>query len=407
MPPKKRSKQQTGGSGKKAKAEAEEHTQQQHSDSKAKGTRETADALADKNYSADMKMASSARPMVALITGITGQDGSYLAELLLAKGYEVHGIIRRASDLNTKRIDHLYQDRHTAGAKLFLHYGDLSDTSALVCIFRKVRPTEVYNLAAMSHVKVSFDCPEYTGNVDGVGVLRLLEAIRICGLESAVRFYQASTSELYGKVQETPQRETTPFYPRSPYAVAKQYAYWIVVNYREAYNMFACNGILFNHESPRRGPTFVTRKVTLAAARIKLGLQTCLYLGNLDAKRDWGHARDYVQAMWMMLQADTPDDYVVGTGVTQTVRLLVERSFYHVGKSVTWQGEGVNEVGVDEKGAVVVRIDPAYFRPTEVDLLHSDPRKINTKLGWSTQITFDQLVQEMIQSDLIEVSKEA
>jgi GDPmannose 4,6-dehydratase len=341
-----------------------------------------------------------ARPKVALITGITGQDGSYLAELLLDKGYEVHGIIRRSSSFNTGRIDHLYIDKHVKNAKLFLHYGDLSDSTNLIHIFRKVRPSEVYNLAAQSHVKVSFELAEYTGNIDGLGTLRLLSAIRTCGLTNSTRFYQASTSELFGLVQETPQRETTPFYPRSPYAVAKQYAYWIVVNYREAYNMFACNGILFNHESPRRGPTFVTRKITMAVAKISKGLQQCLYLGNMDSKRDWGHARDYVKAMWMMLQADTPDDFVVSTCETHTVREFVEKAFIAAGKTIRWEGEGVDEVGIDEKGATVVRVDPAYFRPTEVDLLLGDSTKIRTTLGWSTEYGFESLVECMVAADL-------
>jgi GDPmannose 4,6-dehydratase len=361
---------------------------------------ETIDALADQEYKVDMTAPSFARPKVALITGITGQDGSYLAEFLLGKGYEVHGIIRRSSSFNTQRIDHLYRDRHESGQKLFLHYGDLSDSTNLTYVFRKVRPSEVYNLAAMSHVKVSFDMAEYTGNVDGLGTLRLLDAIRTSGLQDSVRFYQASTSELYGKVRETPQSETTPFYPRSPYAVAKQYAYWIVVNYREAYNMFACNGILFNHESPRRGPTFVTRKTTMAVARIKQGLQQCLYLGNIDAKRDWGHAKDYVKAMWMMLQSDSPDDYVVSTGETHTVREMVERAFHHVGKTIRWEGKGVDEVGIDELGVIVVRIDPSYYRPTEVDLLLGDPSKIKRTLGWQMDVKFDDLVKEMVEHDM-------
>lgn len=353
----------------------------------------------DSPYS-DLTTAIQARTKVALITGITGQDGSYLAELLLEKGYEVHGIIRRSSSFNTGRIDHLYKDKHLANVKLFLHYGDLSDSTNLIHILRKVRPAELYNLAAQSHVKVSFECAEYTANVDGLGTLRLLDAIRTSGLAASTRFYQASTSELYGKVRETPQSETTPFYPRSPYAVAKQYAYWIVVNYREAYNIFACNGILFNHESPRRGPTFVTRKTTMAVAKIAKGLQDCLYLGNMDSKRDWGHARDYVKAMWMMLQADEPDDFVVSTGETHTVREFVTKSFVAAGKTIRWEGKGVDEVGIDEKGVVRVRVDPSYFRPTEVDLLLGDPTKIKNALGWSRDCSFDALVTDMVTADL-------
>lgn len=347
----------------------------------------------------------AARSNVALITGITGQDGSYLAEFLLAKGYEVHGIIRRSSSFNTGRIDHLYVDKHVNNVRFFLHYGDLSDSTNLIHIMRQVRPSEVYNLAAQSHVKVSFECAEYTANIDGLGTLRLLDAIRTSGLTKTCRFYQASTSELYGKVQETPQSETTPFYPRSPYAVAKQYAYWIVVNYREAYNMFACNGILFNHESPRRGPTFVTRKTTRAVANIKLGRQECLYLGNMDSKRDWGHARDYVKAMWMMLQSDTPSDYVVATGVTTTVRDFVTHAFSCVDKAITWSGTGVDEIGTDQDGKVVVRVDPAYFRPTEVDLLLGNPAKIKKDLGWTTEISLHQLIEEMVASDLESCAK--
>jgi len=336
---------------------------------------------------------------VALITGITGQDGSYLAELLLSKGYIVHGLIRRASSFNTGRVEHLYIDRHAKDPRFFLHHGDLNDSTNLVSIIGKVRPSEVYNLAAQSHVQVSFEMAEYTGNVDGLGTLRLLDAIRTCGLADTVKFYQASTSELYGKVRETPQKETTPFYPRSPYAVAKQYAYWIVVNYREAYNMFAVNGILFNHESPRRGPTFVTRKTTRAVARIKSGLQECLYLGNIDAQRDWGHAKDYVEAMWMMLQADKPEDYVVATNETHSVRKFVEHSFRVVGMTIKWQGSGLDEVAVDQDGKVVVRIDPRYFRPTEVDLLLGDSTKIRNELGWKPNTSFEQLVKEMVEAD--------
>lgn len=341
-----------------------------------------------------------ARHKVALITGITGQDGSYLAEFLLAKGYEVHGIIRRSSSFNTGRIEHLYLDTHSGRPRLKLHYGDLTDSTNLIDILRSTQPDEVYNLAAQSHVKVSFEMSEYTGNVDGLGTLRLLDAIRTAGLVKKTRFYQASTSELYGKVQEIPQSEKTPFYPRSPYAVAKQFAYWIVVNYREAYGMFASNGILFNHESPRRGPTFVTRKITMAVARIHKGLQKCLYLGNLDSKRDWGHAKDYVVAMWMMMQSEAPDDYVVATGETHTVRSFVERAFSYVGINIIWKGEGVNETGEDEKGRVLVRVDPAYFRPTEVDLLLGDPTKIKTQLKWETKISVDELCKEMVEADL-------
>eukprot|EP00594_Rhizosolenia_setigera_P010148 CAMPEP_0178964536 /NCGR_PEP_ID=MMETSP0789-20121207/15733_1 /TAXON_ID=3005 /ORGANISM="Rhizosolenia setigera, Strain CCMP 1694" /LENGTH=343 /DNA_ID=CAMNT_0020649325 /DNA_START=72 /DNA_END=1099 /DNA_ORIENTATION=+ len=337
---------------------------------------------------------------VALITGITGQDGSYLAELLLEKGYEVHGIVRRSSSFNTGRINHLYEDRHGAGVKLFLHYGDLCDATNLITIISKVRPTEIYNLAAMSHVKVSFDMPEYTADADGTGVLRMLDAIRSAGLEKTCRFYQASTSELYGKVREVPQSETTPFYPRSPYAVAKQYAYWIVVNYREAYGMHLTNGILFNHESPRRGRTFVTRKITAAVARISLDQQKTLYLGNIDSKRDWGHARDYVEGMWRMLQHDEADDYVLATGKTITVREFVEMSFKVVGIDIVWKGETgtVDEIGVDSKdeSRVLVKIDPKYFRPTEVDLLLGDPTKAKNKLGWEATTKVEDLCKEMV-----------
>jgi len=347
---------------------------------------------------------SESNGKVALITGITGQDGSYLTELLLEKGYTVHGIIRRASTFNTGRIDHIYKDRHEKGTKLFLHYGDLCDATNLITIISNVRPNEIYNLGAMSHVKVSFDMPEYTADADGVGVLRMLDAIRACGLEKEIKFYQASTSELYGKVREVPQSETTPFYPRSPYAVAKQYAFWILVNYREAYGMHLTNGILFNHESPRRGSTFVTRKVTTAVARISLGLEKTLYLGNIDAKRDWGHARDYVEGMWRMLQADEPDDYVLATGETHTVREFVEKSFSHVGTTIVWKGETgtVDEIGVDadDESRVLVKIDPAYFRPTEVELLLGDPTKAKNVLGWSAATSFDNLVKEMVEEDL-------
>jgi GDPmannose 4,6-dehydratase len=341
---------------------------------------------------------------VALVTGITGQDGSYLTELLLEKGYTVHGIIRRSSSFNTGRIDHIYRDRHDTGVKLFLHYGDLCDATNLITIIANVRPTEIYNLGAMSHVKVSFDMPEYTADCDGVGVLRMLDAIRACGLEKEVKFYQASTSELYGKVQEVPQSETTPFYPRSPYAVAKQYAYWILVNYREAYGMHLTNGILFNHESPRRGRTFVTRKITTAVARINEGLDKCLYLGNIDAKRDWGHARDYVEGMWRMLQQDESDDYVLATGETHTVREFVEKAFAVVGTTIKWSGPSgtVDEIGVDAENEdnVLVRIDPQYFRPTEVELLLGDPTKAKRKIGWESSTSFNQLVKEMVEEDV-------
>ncbi|KAL3782610.1 hypothetical protein ACHAWO_005243 [Cyclotella atomus] len=347
---------------------------------------------------------------VALITGITGQDGSYLAELLLEKGYTVHGIIRRSSSFNTGRIDHLYHDRHETGVKLFLHYGDLCDATNLISIISSVKPDEIYNLGAMSHVKVSFETPEYTVDCDGLGVLRMLDAIRACGLEKKCRFYQASTSELYGKVREVPQSETTPFYPRSPYAVAKQYAFWILVNYREAYGMHLTNGILFNHESPRRGATFVTRKITRAVARITEGLDKCLYLGNIDAKRDWGHARDYVEGMWMMLQHETPDDYVLATAETHTVREFVERAFAHAGTTIKWVGETgtVNEVGVDatDESRVLVRIDPSYFRPTEVEILLGDPAKAKRVLGWEAKLGFEGLVKDMMAADLAVVKGE-
>ncbi len=337
----------------------------------------------------------------ALITGITGQDGAYLSELLLEKGYEVHGIIRRASSFNTQRIDHLMHDRHEEGLPFFLHYGDLTDSSSLIRIIQEVQPTEIYNLGAQSHVKVSFDSPEYTAETDGIGTLRLLEAMRILGMGQLIRFYQASTSELYGLVQEVPQRETTPFYPRSPYAVAKLYAYWITVNYREAYKMHASNGILFNHESPRRGPTFVTRKITRAASRIHLGLQDKLYLGNIDALRDWGHAKDYVEGMWRILQQDTPDDYVLATGEYHTVREFVELTFAELGTEIAWKGKAEAEVGFDAaSGRELVSIDPRYYRPTEVEQLLGDPTKAKTKLGWQPKTTFRGLVSEMTQSDL-------
>ncbi|CAE7947828.1 GMDS, partial [Symbiodinium sp. KB8] len=335
--------------------------------------------------------------------GITGQDGSYLAELLLSKGYEVHGIIRRSSSFNTGRVEHLYRDRNLpALAGLFLHYGDLTDSSCLTSLLSSIKPDEVYNLGAQSHVKVSFEMPEYTAEVCGMGTLRLLNAIRAVGLEKTCRFYQASTSELFGKVTEVPQKETTPFYPRSPYAVAKQYAYWMIVNYREAYDMFAVNGILFNHESPRRGPTFVTRKITRAVARISRGKQDCLFLGNLDAKRDWGHARDYVEGMWRMLQADKPQDFVLATGETTTVRSFVEKAFAVVGIELVWSGEGVEEKGADkaDPSRILVKVDAAYFRPTEVDLLIGDPAKAAAELGWTASTTLDQLCEEMVKSDL-------
>lgn len=338
---------------------------------------------------------------VALITGVTGQDGAYLAELLLAKGYTVHGLKRRSSSFNTERVEHLYRDIHESDVRFRLHYGDLTDATNLIRIVQEVQPDEIYNLAAQSHVQVSFETPEYTANADGLGTLRLLEAIRILGLDQTTRFYQASTSELYGKAPETPQRETTPFYPRSPYAAAKLYAYWITVNYREAYGLHASNGILFNHEGPTRGETFVTRKITRAVAAIQAGRQERLYLGNLDAKRDWGHARDYVEGMWRILQQDTPDDYVLATGEMHSVREFVERAFAVVGRSIVWRGEGVEEVGVDEaSGQVLVAIDPRYFRPTEVDLLLGDPAKARAKLGWRHTTSFPALVEEMVLSDV-------
>ena len=337
---------------------------------------------------------------VALITGITGQDGAYLAEFLLKKGYVVHGIKRRASLFNTDRIDHLYQDPHVENRHLVLHHGDLTDSTNLIRIIQQVQPDEIYNLAAMSHVAVSFETPEYTANADGIGTLRILEAIRLLGMEKKTRFYQASTSELYGLVQETPQKETTPFYPRSPYAVAKIYGYWITVNYREAYGIYACNGILFNHESPLRGETFVTRKITRALARIKLGLQSCLHLGNLDALRDWGHARDYVEMQWLMLQQDHPEDFVIATGVQYSVRQFVDAAAEELGISITWSGTGVEETGTDQHGKVIVRVDPRYFRPTEVETLLGDPTKAKQKLGWVPRTTFKELVTEMVREDL-------
>ncbi len=355
---------------------------------------------------------------VALITGITGQDGSYLAEFLLEKGYIVHGIKRRASSFNTQRVDHIYQDPHIEHANFKLHYGDLSDTSNLIRIVQETQPDEIYNLGAQSHVAVSFESPEYTADVDGIGTLRLLEAIRILGLEKKTRFYQASTSELYGLVQETPQKETTPFYPRSPYAVAKMYAYWIVVNYREAYGMYACNGILFNHESPRRGETFVTRKITRGLANIAQGLEQCLYMGNLDALRDWGHAKDYVRMQWMMLQQDEADDFVIATGVQYSVRQFITWSAEHLGVTLKFAGEGVNETATVaaiagdkapglKVGDVIVKIDPRYFRPTEVETLLGDPSKAKAKLGWRPEITVQQMCAEMVAADLEEAKKHA
>jgi GDPmannose 4,6-dehydratase len=353
----------------------------------------------------------------ALITGITGQDGAYLAELLLKKGYEVHGIKRRSSLFNTQRIDHFYEDPHIPDRHLVLHYGDLTDSTNLIRIIQEVQPDEIYNLAAMSHVHVSFETPEYTANADGVGALRILEAIRLLGLTKKTKFYQASTSELYGLVQAVPQSETTPFYPRSPYAVAKLYAYWITVNYREAYGMYACNGILFNHESPLRGETFVTRKITRAVARISMGLQETLYLGNLDAQRDWGHAKDYVEGMWRMLQQDTPEDFVLATGITTYIRDFVRMAFGEVGVELSFTGEGVNEVGVISKitnnqdhgmklGQVVVKVDPRYYRPTEVDLLIGDATKAKTKLNWVPTYTLAEMIKEMVAADIIVFKKE-
>jgi len=345
---------------------------------------------------------------VALITGVTGQDGAYLAEYLLSLGYVVHGIKRRSSSFNTARVDHLYQDPHVGNVPFLMHYGDMTDSTNLIRLVQQIRPTEIYNLAAQSHVAVSFESPEYTANADAIGVLRLLEAIRILGMEKETRFYQASTSELYGLVQEIPQKETTPFYPRSPYGVAKLYGYWITVNYREAYGMFASNGILFNHESPIRGETFVTRKITRGVARIEVGLEQTLYLGNLEAKRDWGHARDYVEGMHRILQADKPDDFVLATGEMRSVREMVELSFAHVGRRIAWRGKGVEETGVDEtSGKTVVKIDPTYFRPTEVDLLVGDASKAREVLGWTPKRSFAQLVEEMMASDLAEAKRDA
>jgi GDPmannose 4,6-dehydratase len=344
---------------------------------------------------------------VALITGITGQDGAYLAELLLRKGYVVHGIKRRCSSFNTGRIDHLYQDPHEPDPRLVLHYGDMTDATNLIRIVQEVRPDEIYNLAAQSHVQVSFDTPEYTANADALGTLRLLEAIRILGLEQRTRFYQAATSELYGLVQEVPQRESTPFHPRSPYAAAKLYAYWITVNYREAYGMHASNGILFNHESPIRGETFVTRKITRGVAAIHLGLQKCLYLGNLDARRDWGHARDYTEGMWRIVQQDAPDDYVLATGEAHSVRSFVEKAFSQTGRQIEWHGSGAEEIGrCADSGAVRVRVDPRYFRPTEVDFLVGDSTRARQRLGWQCSVSLDELVHEMVVADLATVERE-
>jgi GDPmannose 4,6-dehydratase len=359
-----------------------------------------------------------ARPKVALITGVTGQDGSYLAELLLEKGYIVHGIKRRSSQFNTQRVDHIYQDPHIDDARFHLHYGDLSDTSNLIRIVQETQPDEIYNLGAQSHVAVSFESPEYTSDVDGLGTLRLLEAIRILGLEKKTRFYQASTSELYGLVQEIPQKETTPFYPRSPYAVAKLYAYWIVVNYREAYGMYACNGILFNHESPRRGETFVTRKVTRGLANIGQGLESCLYMGNMDSLRDWGHAKDYVRMQWMMLQQDQPEDFVIATGVQYSVRQFIDMAARELGVTLRFEGEGVNEQAVVQSvegdkapalqpGQVVVKVDPRYFRPTEVETLLGDPAKAKATLGWVPRIALQDMVAEMVSSDLADAQRHA
>lgn len=343
----------------------------------------------------------SGKNKVALITGVTGQDGSYLSEFLLNKGYEVHGIKRRSSSFNTKRVDHLYHDPHYKGLPFYLHYGDMSDATNLIRIIQEIQPDEIYNLAAQSHVQVSFETPEYTANSDALGTLRLLEAIHLLGLEQKTRFYQASTSELYGKVQETPQKETTPFYPRSPYAVAKLYSFWITVNYREAYDIYACNGILFNHESPKRGETFVTRKITRAAVRIAEGVQEKLFLGNLNAKRDWGHAKDYIRGMWMMLQQEEPEDFVLATGDTNSVRTFCEKAFKHVDIPIEWKGEGVNEQGINANtGEVIVEVDPRYFRPTEVELLVGDASKAKKKLGWEPTYNLDTLIKDMISSDM-------
>ncbi len=354
---------------------------------------------------------------IALITGVTGQDGSYLAEFLLEEGYIVHGIKRRASMFNTQRVDHIYQDPHIENANFKLHYGDLTDTSNLVRIIQETQPDEIYNLGAQSHVAVSFESPEYTADVDAIGTLRLLEAIRILGLEKKTRFYQASTSELYGLVQETPQKETTPFYPRSPYAVAKMYAYWIVVNYREAYGIYACNGILFNHESPRRGETFVTRKITRGLANISQGLEDCLYMGNIDSLRDWGHAKDYVRMQWLMLQQETPEDFVIATGVQYSVRQFIDKAAAELGITLRWEGSGIDETGIVvaiksefpgvKLGDVIVKIDPRYFRPTEVETLLGDPSKAKQKLGWEPEITLDQMIKEMVSTDLAQAKQHA
>lgn len=345
-------------------------------------------------------MSDSKNNKIALITGITGQDGAYLAEFLLKKGYEVHGVKRRSSLFNTDRIDHLYQDPHLKDARFFLHFGDLTDSTNLIRIIQQVQPDEIYNLAAMSHVAVSFEAPEYTANADGIGTLRILEAILILGMAEKVRYYQASTSELYGLVQETPQTEKTPFYPRSPYAVAKLYAYWITVNYREAYGIYACNGILFNHESPVRGETFVTRKISRALARIKLNLQDCLYLGNLDSLRDWGHAEDYVEMQWLMLQQDHPEDFVIASGMQYSVRQFVEIAARELDIHVEWRGQGIEEKGYDQQGRCIVQVDSRYFRPTEVETLLGDPSNAKKKLGWTPKITFQELVAEMVREDL-------
>jgi GDPmannose 4,6-dehydratase len=353
-----------------------------------------------------MTTAMKTTSKVALITGVTGQDGSYLAEFLLEKGYTVHGIKRRASSFNTQRVDHIYQDPHVDNTRFKLHYGDLSDSSNLTCIIQETQPDEIYNLGAQSHVAVSFESPEYTADVDGMGTLRILEAIRILGLEKKTRFYQASTSELYGLVQETPQKETTPFYPRSPYAVAKLYAYWITVNYREAYGMYACNGLLFNHESPRRGETFVTRKITRGLANISLGLEDCLYMGNIDALRDWGHAKDYVRMQWMMLQQEQADDFVIATGKQYSVRQFIEWTATELGMQIHWEGEGVNEIGYAD-GKAIIRIDPRYFRPTEVETLLGDPTKAKQKLGWVPEITAQEMCKEMVSHDLAQAKQHA
>ncbi len=353
-----------------------------------------------------MQRTNNTNAKIALITGVTGQDGAYLAEFLLEKGYVVHGIKRRASSFNTSRIDHLYSDIHERKNNFFLHYGDLTDSTNLIRVIQEVQPDEIYNLGAQSHVHVSFDTPEYTANSDALGVLRILEALRIVGLLNKTKFYQASTSELYGLVQETPQTEKTAFYPRSPYAVAKLYAYWITVNYRESYNMFACNGILFNHESPLRGETFVTRKITQAAVKVSLGLQECLYLGNPNAQRDWGYAQDYVEAMWLMMQSDEPDDYVVATGEMHSVREFASEAFARLAMDLVWNGEGVNETAVDSKtGKTVIRIDPRYYRPSEVDLLVGDATKIKEKLGWKPQVSFHRLIDIMVEADEAELKK--